>query len=399
MKRGTLNDYPAWTHWGIPAGLYSNEELRAAGLNIDESKNIPTLRQGTICGEVKKLQEILNEKVNANLTVDGNFGTKTTEAVKLFQKKNGLAADGVVGPKTRAVLGMSAVETSEYIPPKANAKDNTEVIWNTLYAEIGNAYGVAGVMGNLEAESGLIANNLQNTGNKKLGMTDEEYTAAVDNGSYTAEQFASDGQGYGLAQWTYKTRKAALLNHAKSKGTSVGDLGAQMEYLLKELRAYQAVWNTLTQATSVREASNRVMLDFEKPANQSEENQESRYNRGLRFYELYAPQKASEEGGKTNMSYNAKVTPQSGSTVNMRKSPSLTASVIKAVPGGTIVNVTEEYNDDWAAIQVNGTAGYMMRKYLVKYDDTAADGDMVLVSLPRNLAAELMNHLNKALGG
>lgn len=141
--------------------------------------------------------------------MDGNFGAKTTEAVKLFQKKNGLTADGVVGPKTRAVLGMANEDSNGYIPAKENTKNNAESIWNTLYAEIGNAYGVAGVMGNLEAESGLIANNLQNTGNKKLGMTDEEYTAAVDNGSYTAEQFANDGQGYGIAQWTYKTRKAA----------------------------------------------------------------------------------------------------------------------------------------------------------------------------------------------
>jgi hypothetical protein len=53
-------------------------------------------------------------------------------------------------------------------------------------------------MGNLYAESGLRSNNLQNTYEKKLGMTDEQYTAAVDNGSYT--NFVRDAAGYGLAQ-------------------------------------------------------------------------------------------------------------------------------------------------------------------------------------------------------
>lgn len=175
----------------------------------------------------------------------------------------------------------------------------------------------------------------------------------------------------------------------------------QLEYLVKELRAYQAVWLTLTQATSVREASNAVMLDFEKPANQTEANQESRATRGLRFYELYAPKKASE-GGKTNMGqkvdYSAKVTPKSGSTVNMRQSPSLSASVIKAVPGGTIVNVTEEYNDDWAAIKANGTSGYMMRKFLAR---AIPDGDeeMITITMPKEMAVSLANYLNAALGG
>lgn len=85
---------------------------------------------------------------------------------------------------------------------------NEQKIWSFLLGKIGNAYGVAGLMGNLNAESGLRPNNLQNTYEKSLGMSDEKYTAAVDNGSYT--NFAKDSAGYGLAQWTYHTRKAAL---------------------------------------------------------------------------------------------------------------------------------------------------------------------------------------------
>jgi hypothetical protein len=39
----------------------------------------------------------------------------------------------------------------------------------------------------------------------KLGYDDDSYTSAVDNGTYT--NFVTDAVGYGLAQWTYWTRK------------------------------------------------------------------------------------------------------------------------------------------------------------------------------------------------
>lgn len=78
-------------------------------------------------------------------------------------------------------------------------KGNTteEKIWNFLLDNIKNEYAVAGVMGNLYAESALKPNNLQNTFEKKLKMTDEEYTSAVDNGTY--DNFINDKAGYGLA--------------------------------------------------------------------------------------------------------------------------------------------------------------------------------------------------------
>ena len=46
-------------------------------------------------------------------------------------------------------------------------------------------YGIAGLMGNLFAESGLNPRNLQNSYENVLGMNDNAYVAAVDNGTYT----------------------------------------------------------------------------------------------------------------------------------------------------------------------------------------------------------------------
>ena len=66
-------------------------------------------------------------------------------------------------------------------------------IWEVLYARIGNPYGVAGLMGNLYAESGLQPNNLQNSYEESLGYSDASYTQAVDSGSYS--NFTSDSAG------------------------------------------------------------------------------------------------------------------------------------------------------------------------------------------------------------
>ena len=112
---------------------------------------------------------------------------------------------------------------------------NEQRIWTFLYEKIGNAFGVAGLMGNLYAESGLNPKNLQNSYEKSLGMTDESYTAAVDSGSYTA--FADDSAGYGLAQWTFSTRKAALLAYVKGQEKSVGVLDGQIGYHEKAINA------------------------------------------------------------------------------------------------------------------------------------------------------------------
>lgn len=70
-------------------------------------------------------------------------------------------------------------------------------IWDFLKSKGLSDCAAAGVMGNLYAESGLSPCNLQNVYEKKLGMTDAQYTAAVDNGSYTG--FVNDSAGYGLA--------------------------------------------------------------------------------------------------------------------------------------------------------------------------------------------------------
>ena len=164
---------------------------------------------------------------------------------------------------------------------------NEKVMWDYFKSKGLNDYGVAGLMGNLKAESNLQPTNLQNSYEKSLGMSDAEYTAAVDNGSYT--NFVRDSAGYGLAQWTYWSLKQDLLNYVKNKGKSIGDGNIQMEFLVYQLaKDFSSVWNTLKNAKSVLEASNAVLLKFERPADQSVTAQNKRASFGQTYYDKYA---------------------------------------------------------------------------------------------------------------
>lgn len=180
---------------------------------------------------------------------------------------------------------------------------NTEQkIWQYFKSKGLNDYGIAGLMGNLYAESGLRPTNLQNTYEKKLGLADEEYTAAVDSGTYT--NFVKDSAGYGLAQWTYWSRKQRLIDFAKQQKKSIGDLDMQLDFLYKELSEnYKTVLKTLCSTTSVLEASNSVLLNFERPADQSVTVQNRRAGFGNTYYDKYATKKETQQGGNGKMKY------------------------------------------------------------------------------------------------
>lgn len=171
---------------------------------------------------------------------------------------------------------------------------NEKTIW-TFLRQTFNPYATAGIMGNLYAESALKPTNLQGTFEKKLGYSDDSYTAAVDNGSYT--NFVKDSAGYGLAQWTYWSRKQKLLNYAKDTKRSIGNLEMQLEFLVKELKEgyNKTCYTPLMSVKSVLEASNIMLLKFERPANQGESVQAKRASYGQKYYDMFMPETAQPQ--------------------------------------------------------------------------------------------------------
>lgn len=65
-------------------------------------------RQGSTGETVRQIQTNLKKWGYYSGAVDGIYGSQTTQAVKSFQRKNGLSVDGVAGTQTLAALGLSS---------------------------------------------------------------------------------------------------------------------------------------------------------------------------------------------------------------------------------------------------------------------------------------------------
>lgn len=245
---------------------------------------------------IKKLlwkadKSLIGQVSKQNMTVHRWFANKACPGDYLYERH------GEIAEKVNALLGQTQQTTTPANPSSPSTTDTAKTIWDFLIGKGLNAYAVAGIMGNLQAESALNPQNLQNTYEKKLGYTDSTYTQAVDNGTYT--NFVKDSAGYGLAQWTYWSRKQALLQYAQTAKKSIGDLAMQLEFLWKELQGYTSVMKTLKSATSVRQASDAILTGYEKPANQGESVKTKRAGYGQTFYDKYASTNTGTTGKST----------------------------------------------------------------------------------------------------
>lgn len=173
--------------------------------------------------------------------------------------------------------------------------DNAERIWNFLKSKGLNDYAAAGCLGNLDAESGLSPKNLQDSCQTRLGFNDDEYTALVDSGVYTRTQFIYDQSGYGIAQWTYFSRKAALYDYAKSRSRSIGDLQIQLEFFYKELsESFPVVLSGLKTVKLVRDASELILLKYECPEDTGEAVRIKRASLSQKYYTRFSTNQNKE---------------------------------------------------------------------------------------------------------
>ena len=160
--------------------------------------------------------------------------------------------------------------------------DNASTIWNFLRKYFTRA-GTAGLMGNLEAESGLESAIYEWAYHNKIGLSNEQYCAKTNSGEYT--NFVHDSAGFGLAQWTYYSRKQALYNKCKGK---ICDMNCQLQYLVQELKSdFSKLYSCLTSSNDLSTCSKRVLMEFERPAN-AEAQIDSRYQKSKKYYDRFS---------------------------------------------------------------------------------------------------------------
>ena len=151
------------------AGSETLKKLDTAYKNADSDKDDDSLRKGATGSAVKDLQTKLKKLGFYNASIDGDYGDTTVAAVKAFQKKYNLTADGVAGSETLKKLD------SAY----KNADSNTSTDDDSLR----------------KGATGTAVKTLQ-TNLKKLGF----YTAYVDGsfGSTTESAVKAFQKKYGL---------------------------------------------------------------------------------------------------------------------------------------------------------------------------------------------------------
>lgn len=304
--------------------------------------------------EIKELKwegkkSLVGQVDKQNMSVHRWFTDKDCPGEYLYSRH------GEIAKAVNARLGLSEETNDNIVTTIKMEKPNPREIWDFFISKGLNSYATAGIMGNLYAESSLYPYNLQNTYSKKFGMTDEEYTIAVDNGSYT--NFVKDSAGYGLAQWTYWSRKEALLNYAKSIGSSIGDLKMQLEFMWKELQNYSGVIKALTNAKSIQEASDSFLTGYEKPADQSDEAKKRRASYGQTYYDNFAEE---DEPFKVKVSIK---------TLNIRKGPGTNYAATGKFTGKGVFTIVEKStgsgsNAGWGKLKSG--AGWISLDYAKK---------------------------------
>lgn len=105
------------------------------------------LKQGARGGEVKEVQRRLKNWGYYDGSVDGIYGPATVSAVKYFQKKNGLTADGICGKATYAALGMNdsvrVLENGSTDSGSSSSGGNSDYTSSDLYLLAKCIYGEA----------------------------------------------------------------------------------------------------------------------------------------------------------------------------------------------------------------------------------------------------------------
>lgn len=174
----------------------------------------------------------------------------------LSKTKFGVAAKNKYGRAGRYTLAdanniksstPSGVADFRKTDEKSNAPVNMgTLIFNTLTEAGLSKIAVAGIMGNMYVESQLDPRRVQGEGYK------------------TAKEITVDGEtGYGLCQWTYRSRQENLANYAKECKSSSSNPIVQLRFMLGEMGAGMVA--KLNACKSTDEATVLFCNDFERP--------------------------------------------------------------------------------------------------------------------------------------
>ena len=159
-----------------------------------QSADAASYKQGSSGETIKQIQTRLKNWGYYTYTVDGIYGSRTTAAVKKFQKNNGLQADGIAGPATLSKMGISSSAAA------AGISNDTALLARLISAEargepyIGQVAVGAVVLNRMEHPS--FPNSLSGViyqSGAFTCITDGQFNQPVSESAYSAARDALNG--------------------------------------------------------------------------------------------------------------------------------------------------------------------------------------------------------------
>jgi peptidoglycan hydrolase-like protein with peptidoglycan-binding domain len=142
-----------------------------------------------------------------------------------------------------------------------------QTIYNRLRAAGLTEAGALGFLGNWDCESNCEPFRVQGDFSPYRTMS-HQYTENVEDDSIPMNQFAHDAKGYGLAQWTFNSRKEGLYDYWKKSGKALDDCEMQTDFALYELSAeeeYAYVNQTVRTSNDLYECVEIICRRYERP--------------------------------------------------------------------------------------------------------------------------------------
>lgn len=333
------NDGGAETGWHVSDAAY--KALIKLLVDICKRNNIRELKW-------KADKSLIGHPDKQNMTVHRWFAAKACPGDYLYALHGQIAAN----------VNSELNKKSTIIQNEGYIMDTPKIIWDKFKAAGFSDIETAAIMGNLYDESHFKSNNLQNSFEKKFKMTDEEYTAAVNTKAYSEQAFVKDGAGYGLAQWTYWSRKQTLYDYTVKQGYSIDDLNRQISLIIMELTGqYKGILNSLTKVSSIEDASNLILFQYEKPADQGKAVQNRRAGYAKIYYDKF-----SKSNGESSF-----VVRVNRDDLNIRSGPGTNFEVIGQTGRGNFTIVDTSGNWGLLKSHSNNRDGWISLDYVERY--------------------------------
>ena len=185
-------------------------------------------------------------------------------------------------------LTSGNTETTD-VSSSSSSSSSTSVKGDTVKAKIWNYFkdkgipdnGIAGAMGNIQSESDFTLDAIESCYKPDI---QKAYADDVSSGKISRSGFLGNatyngstyGPGYGLVQWTDDDRKGGMYDGTVGKGMRIDSAQGQLDVLWSELNNYYKPSLNAMKTGSVREATEKFMTDYERPANQSQSAKDGR---------------------------------------------------------------------------------------------------------------------------